>query len=139
LEVPAEGAVIELGALGTHSRGATFLDGNHLRTPELEAEVDRIAQTVEGFYFGRFDLRAPSEEHFTRGEQLKVLELNGVTSEEAHMYDPANGFGKAVRTLSAQWRTAFEIGAVIRDRGGKPLGLVALAREVWRYHRWKKG
>jgi pimeloyl-ACP methyl ester carboxylesterase/membrane protein DedA with SNARE-associated domain len=139
LEVPEEGAVIELGALGTHSRGATFLDGNHLRTPELEAAVEKVARTVEGFYFGRFDLRAPSEEHFQRGEGLKVLELNGVTSEEAHMYDPANGFGKAVRTLSAQWRTAFEIGAVMRKRGFKPLGLMALAREVWRYHRWKQG
>jgi hypothetical protein len=139
LEVPEEGAIIELGALGTHSRGATFLDGIHLRTPELEAAVERIARTVKGFYFGRFDLRAPSEEHFQRGEGLKVLELNGVTSEEAHMYDPAYGFGKAVRTLSAQWRTAFEIGAVMRKRGLKPLGLMALAREVWRYHRWKQG
>jgi len=125
--------------LGTHSRGALFLDGNDLRTPELEAAIERIARSVDGFYFGRFDLRAPSEEHFQRGQGLKVLELNGVTSEEAHMYDPAYGFGKAVGTLSAQWRTAFEIGAAVRDRGLEPMGLTALAREVWRYHRWKAG
>jgi hypothetical protein len=139
LDIPPPGQVIELGAVGTHSRGALFLDGNHLRTPEVEAAIERIARTVEGFYFGRFDLRAPSEEHFRRGEGLKVLELNGVTSEEAHMYDPAFSFANAVRTLSAQWRTAFEIGAVLRDRGLEPTGLTALIGEVWRYHRWKAG
>ena len=131
--------MVELGKVGTHSRGALFLDGNHLHTPEVEAAIERIARTVEGFYFGRFDLRAPSEEHFRRGEGLKVLELNGVTSEEAHMYDPAFSFANAVRTLSAQWRTAFEIGAAFRDRGLEPTGLTALVREVWRYHRWKAG
>ena len=126
--VPAAGEEVRLGELGTHWRGAVFLDANHLGSPDLDAAVDRIARGVEGFHFGRFDVRVPSEEHLRRGEGLRILELNGVTSEEAHMYDPKHGVGYAWRTLAAQWRTAFEIGAANRARGHRP----ATVRELWR-------
>ena len=129
--VPAAGEEVLLGELGTHSRGAKFLDANHLRTPELDSVLDRIARGVDGFYFGRFDVRVPSEEHLRRGDELRVLELNGVTSEEAHMYDPRHGVFYAWRTLASQWRTAFEIGQVLRGRGLQPDNV----RELW--HSWR--
>ena len=37
--VPAPGEVVPLVEVGTHARGAIFLDGEHLVTPELEAAV----------------------------------------------------------------------------------------------------
>jgi membrane protein DedA with SNARE-associated domain len=119
-EVPEKGEVIRLGELGTHARGSLFLDGRHLLTPELASRIQAIADSYDGFYFGRFDIKAPSEESFQRGEGLRVIELNGVTSEETHIYDPQHGLLHAWGTLCRQWKTAFEIGKV-NSRNGHPV------------------
>lgn len=134
-EIPAAGERVLLTDLGTHCRGATFYDGRRFFTPELEAAVDEIARSYAGFHFGRFDMRAPSFEHFRRGEGLKVLELNGVTSEATHIYDPDNGVLSAWKTLFEQWRLAFTIGDQNRRRGFEPTGIGALWRMVMEMRR----
>ena len=55
--VPAEGESFTLAELGTHCRGALFLDGDWVRSKALEARFDTIARGFEGFFFGRFDVR----------------------------------------------------------------------------------
>ena len=119
-EVPAAGATVPLVELGTHCRGALFLDGSKLITPELSAAIDAISREFEGFYFGRYDIRTPSREDFRQGKNFKVVELNGVTSEATNIYDPANSLLSAYRTLARQWRLAFEIGRRNRERGVSP-------------------
>ena len=137
-QVPGDGEAFRLGDLGTHSRGALFLDANRLVTGALEREIDRIAQTVDGFYFGRFDVRAPSEEAFRAGQGIRILELNGVTSEEAHMYDPKHGILYAWKTLCGQWSRAFEIGDANRALGLDPTTAASLIRDLRRYSRSKQ-
>ncbi len=132
-EVPAAGEQVALVEVGTHRLGAVFLDGARFHTPELAAAVGEIALAVPGFYFGRFDLRAPSWEAFSRGEGLRVIELNGVTSEATHIYDPANSYRDALRVLRRQWRLAFEIGAANRARGVRPAPLAVLVRRAVRH------
>ena len=122
-----EGEPMRLVDVGTHCLGAIFLDGDRYRTPDLEAAVARIAGSFDGFYFGRFDIRAPSFDHFRRGEQLSVLELNGVSSESTHIYDPKHRVWQAWGILFEQWRLAFEIGRRNRDRGYAP----ASVGEIW--------
>ncbi|MEX0322471.1 MAG: VTT domain-containing protein [Puniceicoccaceae bacterium] len=109
--IPDDGERIQLGELGTHALGSLFLDGKHLLTPELEKAVDAIAKNYDGFYFGRFDIKAPDDDALMRGEDLRVLELNGLTSEATHIYDPGNSLFTAWSVLCWQWRTAFEIAA----------------------------
>ncbi len=116
-DVPADGQRVELTELGTHCRGAIFLDGRHLITPALEEACERLARSFDGFYFGRFDARAPSLEAFRNGRDFKILELNGVTSEATHIYDPDISLWQAYRVLFEQWRLAFEIGTENRRRG----------------------
>ena len=131
--VPAPGEQVRLVDVGTHRLGALFLDGDRWRTPALEAAVERISQEFDGFHFGRYDLRAPSFEAFQRGEGIKVVELNGVTSEATHIYDPKNGLLDAYRVLFRQWALAFEIGAANRARGARPEGLATLLRAAARH------
>ena len=129
-EVPAVGEVIPLVELGTHCRGAIFYDGEKIKTPELEASIDAVSRHFEGFYFGRYDIRTPSPEDFKQGKNFKVIELNGVTSEATSIYDPGNSLFKAYRVLMKQWRIAFEIGALNRARGIRPVPLRELIRVV---------
>lgn len=132
-QVPARGEEVQLVEIGNHCRGAIFLDGTHLCTRELEACIERVSRRFEGFYFGRYDVIAPSEEHLRRGEGLKVIELNGATSEATHIYDPRYGVLRAWGTLFRQWRILFEIAAENRARGAPLVHWTELLRMLSRY------
>ena len=132
-EVPAAGESIPLAELGTHCRGAIFLDGTDLCTPELEASIDRISHSIEGFFFGRYDVRVPSVEALTAGKDIQVVELNGVTSEATDIYDPRNSILDAYKKLFAQWSLAFEIGELNRRRGIDPAGIRFVLRSLLEY------
>lgn len=134
-DVPADGELVVLGDLGTHARGAIFLDACDLVTPELTERIDEVSQCFDGFYFGRYDLVAPSREALACGENLWVIELNGVTSECAHVYDPKYSALAGIRTFLAQWSLAYEIGAANLRRGATTPSLLGLLRAWFRYLR----
>jgi hypothetical protein len=125
-EVPTPAQVVMLGDCGSHCRGARFYDGGALLTPAVERAIEDVAARFDGFYFGRFDLRVPSREALVRGEDITILELNGVTSEVTHIYDPGVSLIEAYRALCGQWRLAFEIGAENAARGARVWSLAEL-------------
>lgn len=129
-EVLRRGKKFSLVELGTHAKGSLFLDGGHLKTQRLVDAIDRISHQFRGFYFGRYDIRVPSLAEFKAGKNLKVVELNGVTSEATSIYDPANSLWHAYTLLARQWRIAFEIGRQNRSRGAKPTPLWRLLKNI---------
>jgi pimeloyl-ACP methyl ester carboxylesterase/membrane protein DedA with SNARE-associated domain len=129
-ETPRQGEPVQLVELGTHCRGAIFLDGGWVKTPALEEAFDRISRGFDGFYFGRYDVRAPSVDDFKQGRNFKIVELNGVTSEATNIYDPKNSLFAAYKILFEQWRLAFEIGAHNRQRGAQPTPISALVKLI---------
>ncbi len=127
---PAAGEIVELTEVGAHSRGTIFLDANDLHTPNLEQAMNEISTAYDGFDFGRFDVRVPSGEALQRGEGIRVLEVNGVTSEATHIYDRRYGFFAAHGILRRQWRMAFDL-AEERIRGsGEPATVGEILRAV---------
>ena len=126
---------MRLARAGNHCQGTEFRDGRRLHTPALEAAVDEIARRVDGFYFGRFDVRYASPEALARGEGFAIVELNGVTSEATHIYDPTDRSSPRGATLMTQWSLAFAIGAANRARGHRPVGTARLARLIAAYWR----
>lgn len=134
-DVPPAGEEVRLAELGTHCRGAVFLDGGDLVTPGLESAIDSLSQTFEGFFFGRYDIRVPTKQHLQQGLDMRVVELNGVTSEATHIYDRKYSLLAAYATLFRQWQLAFEVGRQNRALGVRPVSLVALARDLSRYRR----
>ena len=134
--VPADGEAFPLVELGTHCRGAMFLDGGRVLTQALEDRFDTIARGFDGFYFGRFDVRVDGGvESFRAGRGFKIIELNGVTSEATHIYHPGTPLLRAYRVLMTQWRIAFEIGAENRRSGVAPTALRTLVELVIEYRR----
>jgi membrane protein DedA with SNARE-associated domain/pimeloyl-ACP methyl ester carboxylesterase len=119
-EVPEKGEEIPIVELGTHLRGAIFEDGQALESEALRKTVDEICDSNTGFYFGRLDLKAPTQEKLKRGEDIKILEVNGVTSESTSIYDDEFTIFKGIGTLCRQWQLAFNIGEQNRERGEKP-------------------
>jgi membrane protein DedA with SNARE-associated domain/pimeloyl-ACP methyl ester carboxylesterase len=133
-EVLPAGTAFTLVEVGTHARGALFLDGEWVRTPELEAAIDRVSRSFDGFYFGRYDIRTENVEEFQQGRGFQVVELNGATAEATSIYDPKNRLGTAYRTLFTQWRVLFEVAAENVRRGAKPASLREMG-ELLRRHR----
>jgi hypothetical protein len=133
--VPGPGEPVALGELGTHCRGALFTDAREHITDALRSAVDDLARRYEGFWFGRFDLKVPDEAALREGRDWRVLELNGVSSESTHIYDPGCHAWKGWTDLCRQWDLAFRIGAANRDRGhrvstiGELLDLVRALRD----------
>ena len=137
-DVPEKGERVGLAQIGTHCRGALFLDGERFRSESLLAEMDRISGNFDGFYFGRYDVKAPSAESLAKGEQITVLELNGVTSEATMMYDPGYSLRKGMGTLRRQWALAYSIGAANRKRGIQPASLADIFRNLREYRKQSK-
>lgn len=130
----ADGETMPLAVSGNHCQGTMFCEGGHLRSPELERSIDEAARAFEGFHFGRFDIRYSDEAAFRAGRDWRIVELNGVLSESANIYDPRHSLWFAYRTLARQWALAFEIGARQRARGVPVTPVRTLLRAV-RSHR----
>lgn len=138
--VPAKAEQVQLVEIGAHCRGTTFFDARHHISPALEAWAEQVFAAMPGFNIGRVDLRCPSGEHLARGEGLQVLEINGVTSEPAHIYHPGAGLIDGYRALFQHWRLCFALGVKEIKRDAEvtsPLGLLRLFREdLARGERW---
>ena len=132
--VHAKGDLVQLIDIGTHSRGAIFVDGERLRTEKLEQAIDKISRGIDGFHFGRFDLRARNFEDFQNGGPFRIIELNGVSSESTNIYDPGFSLFDAYRILLRQWRLAFEIGDANRKLGAQPTSVLTLIKLIMGLH-----
>jgi membrane protein DedA with SNARE-associated domain len=121
LSIVPDGESVQLGRVGAHSLGTLFLDGSYLVSEELLTAIEKIARPYKGFYFGRFDIKAANEEDLQKGNNLKVIEINGVTSEATHIYDPGNSLLYGWKTLMQQWDIAFQIASCNARNGHRPM------------------
>ncbi len=133
LDVIPAGEDVQLVELGAHCRGSEFRNGMALVTPALSARMQQIAQAIPGFGFGRIDLRCPSAEALSTGTDLQVLEVNGVTSEPAHLYHPGTPLIQGLAGFCEHWTRAFALGRENLSRGQAqavpPLQLLRYFRE----------
>lgn len=136
LLIPAAGEAVRLSLSGNHAQGTLFADGADLITPDLERTIDALALGFTGgLDLGRFDIRCADEDALKRGEGLAIIELNGVTSEAANLYDPARSTAWAYGVLFGLWNRLYKLGAERRRAGATPLSLA----DLWRLHRQYEG
>ncbi|MDL5047367.1 hypothetical protein QQ054_15215 [Oscillatoria amoena NRMC-F 0135] len=112
----SEGEIWEINSIGNHCLGTKFLNGEQHITPELERCFDSISKQIDGFFYGRYDLRCESMEALYRGD-VKILELNGCGAEPAHIYEPNFPLFKAWRTLFRHWDEMYRISKENKKRG----------------------
>jgi hypothetical protein len=124
--IPKEGEIIELEPIGNHCRGTTFLDNNFLINKELELVFDEISKPVKGFHYGRFDLRVSSIEDLYKGKNIKIMELNGVSADPGHIYDPDYKLLKAYSDIAKHWKILANISIEQQKYGIKPIPIKIL-------------
>lgn len=132
-QVIPSGEVFLLNAIGNHCLGTTFLNSNHLINEKLNKSFDTISQQIEGFYYGRFDLRCESIAALAEG-RVKILELNGCGAEPAHIYQPGFSFWKAVFVMFVHWQYIFKIG---RENNSRGVAYLSFAEAKIFYYKFK--
>ncbi len=126
-EVLEKGQHLQLVDIGNHCKGTKFLNGNHLINDKMHLAFDKISNGVQGFYYGRYDLRCASTDDMYQGK-VKIMELNGAGAEPAHIYQPGFSILTAYKVLFQHWKTLFKI-----SRANHRLGIPYLSlREGWK-------
>jgi len=116
--IPDFGKTIELVPIGNHCLGTTFLNGNHIINDELTKTFDQVSKQIEGFYFGRYDIRCKSIESLCQGTDFKILELNGAGAEPAHIYQPGFPLIQAYKAIIAHLKVLVEISIMNKEMNG---------------------
>lgn len=118
-EVLPSGQSELLQPIGNHCLGTKFVSGQHLINEQTVEVFHQIASKIEGFNFGRFDLKVSSPEDLMNGKNIKIMELNGVTSEAGHIYDPKFNLLQAYRDVAKTMKVMFEVSQQSRKLGAK--------------------
>ena len=126
------GESVRLAFAGSHSRGAIFRNGTQLVTPEMEARIDALSQSMPEFHFGRFDVRFEDFAEVQKGRGFTIVEINGAGAKSTHIWDRCKTLLQAWRDLMRQYRWLFEIGHANRARGFKAMSFAEFARGYWR-------
>ena len=116
-EVLPDGLVKELVPYGNHARGAKFLDHSHLADEVFVATIEQLCRQVEGFYYGRLDIRFNTWEELRAGKNFSVIELNGAGSEPTHMYDPKHSLFFAWKEIIRHWIILWRISRMNHKKG----------------------
>ena len=114
--IPKKEQVTKLTAIGNHSKGTQFINGNNLISDALIKTFDKLSKDIPGWYYGRVDLKYNSFSNLEKGLDFKILEINGILAEPTHIYDSDNyTYFKALKSIRNHWKCAYEI-AVTNNR-----------------------
>lgn len=125
-QILGEGEEFQLAFAGSHSRGSIFRDGNQYITKALTERLDEIFNDFDGFHYGRLDVKFKDINSLMLGEDFTILEVNGASSEAAHIWDRNTPLATIFSTLLQQYRILFDIGAQQKKRGHQPPSFRAL-------------
>ncbi len=100
--VPLLNQEFVIHTIGNHVKGTQFINVNNRINKNIVSAVKDIVESIEGVEYGRFDLKVPSYLDFEQGKNIKIFELNGVSSEPTHIYGLPNVV-LAYRDLAKHW------------------------------------
>jgi hypothetical protein len=116
-EVLPAGVEKELVPYGNHARGAKFLDDSHLADETFVRNMDAVCRQVNGFYYGRLDVRYNTWEELRQGKNFSIIEVNGAGSEPTHIYDPSHSIFFAWKEIIRHWIILWRISRMNHKKG----------------------
>lgn len=137
-QVPARGEVLLVEPIGNHCRGTLFFNAGHVATDRLRQRLDAILNNATGINYGRLDVRSESEEALALGSFV-VIELNGVSSEPGHIYDPSWSIFRCWSELLRHVRKLGPLSLAAQRAGHQPVSLYALVVRCEAHFGWRLG
>ena len=135
------GEKIILSLIGNHSKGTRFINGNHLIDDLLENRINLIAGQIDGWFYGRLDIKFKDYDDFLAGKNFKILEVNGIISEPTHIYDashPEASFRKAIRSVKYHWKILDKIARKNHKLNPNPIKLSDFIKELTFLRKYSK-
>ncbi|CAL2106699.1 RimK-like ATP-grasp domain-containing protein [Tenacibaculum sp. 190524A02b] len=115
--IPKKNEIINLSVIGNHCKGTQFINGNHLINDSLRFTFDKINKSINGWYYGRLDIKYNTFEELEKGENLKILEINGVIAEPTHIYDSKTySYIEALKEIRSHWKSLYKIAKVNHEK-----------------------
>lgn len=119
--IPQKGEVFRLAFIGSIRVGGLYRNGSEYITEALQKSFAAVGKSMPEFYFGRFDIKFKSIEKLMDGEDFLIFEVNGAGAEAIHVWDASTPIFKMYRELFRYQSLMFEISALNRRRGFKPM------------------
>lgn len=130
--IPKQGENLVVEPIGNHNRGTQFYDARNLISETLEKRINDLLGTLEGFNFGRLDVRCESWEKLLQGD-YKIIELNGVASEPTHIYEGGFSYWEGQNALFYQWRQMVKRTIFEKNKGFKMPPIIQTFRDFATY------
>lgn len=137
-EVPRKGKNIVLTAIGNHCKGTQFKNGNRLITDELTSIINEIEQQIDGWFYGRLDIKYDTFEKLLNDKKFKILEINGIISEPTHVFDASTySYFDALKAIRKHWKILYQVSVINHKENKvnyvKPMQFIKEARELRTY------
>ncbi len=129
-----KGKILLLEPIGNHCRGTKFVNAEKEIDGQLKSTFEELVLSLPNFYFGRFDVKAKSLEALKKGD-FKVMEVNGISAEPGHIYDPECSTEKAYKDIFWHWQKMAEIAVKNRKQGCQKESLTRTLTSLLDYYR----
>lgn len=126
------GESMVLEEIGNHNRGTYFFNHSDLISKDLELAINKAVSDVNGFYFGRLDVKSNSDESLKKGI-FSILEVNGANSEATHIYDKNFSLVEAYREVLRHLHIQYKIAKYNIKKGIKPSSTISLVKAIYNH------
>lgn len=98
-----------LSYAANHNRGACFIDLKNEIDERLLKIPDAISNSINDFFYGRYDIMCHSVEELKQGKNFVILEYNGCGAEPNHFYDTGYSLMGAWKEILKHWKILYRI------------------------------
>ena len=109
--------------IGNHAQGSAFKDCSERISPQLTLLMKELANDLDGFNFGRFDIRFNSWEELEKGENFAIIEVNGSGSEPTHIYDSNHSIFFAWSEIIRHWKAMHTISKAENEKKNRRISI----------------
>ena len=136
--IPSKSEKVLLEPIANHRRGALFKNVNHNITSKLVESFNTLSEQTPDFKYIRYDLKCKSLNDLESLENFSILEINGITAEPAHIYDPEYKAKEVFKDLAFHWQTMSLIAKKQIQNGIKPMSMYNFFIHIRKYNAHKR-
>lgn len=116
--------------IGNHCRGTRFINSNHLIDQRLIEVFSNISDQIPDLHYGRYDFKYNTMEELYQGHHIKILELNGVSSDPVHIFDQKTGLLQSIKDICIHLQILYDISVGNLLKGNKRASVLEVVKAM---------